>query len=155
MYNPEHINILATVQATVKEHGVKALADRLNVRPQTLYADVDPNSIGRRTNKLGLLDWLILLAESGDLSSLDIANRLFGRISLPMPEPAETLNNMSWIEHCALIAKESGEAIAELANSILDGRMESAEMERCEKETWDALKAFAGLYIVIKNRRTK
>lgn len=154
MYDAEQINVLATVQDTVKKHGVKALADHLKVRPQTIYADVDPKSIGRRTNKLGLLDWLVILEESRDLSSLDTANRLFGRISLPIPEPAEDMSDMSWMEYCAAIAKESGEAVAELAGSILDGRMDPAGVERCEKEAWDALEAFAGLYLAIKNSRT-
>lgn len=154
MYHADQIKTLTMIQATVKEHGVKILADQLQIRPQTLYADVDPGSIGRRTNKLGFLDWLVILEESRDLSSLDAANRLFGRISLPIPEPAEDMSDMSWMGYCAAIAKESGEAVAELAGSILDGRMDPAGMERCEKEALDALEAFAGLYLVIKNSRS-
>jgi hypothetical protein len=154
MYHADQINALATVQATVKTHGPKHLAEHLNVRLQTLYADVDPNSIGRRSNKLGLLDWLVILEETKDLSSLDAANRMFGRISLPIPEPPENMNSMDWMGYCAIIAKESGEAVAELAGSILDGRLDPAGMERCEKEAWDALEAFAGLYLVIKSSRT-
>jgi hypothetical protein len=155
MYHADQIKILAMVQTTVKAHGVKALAGHLSVRPQTLYADVDPKSIGRRTNKLGLLDWLMVLSETKDLSSLDAANRLFGRISIPIPAPAEEMNDMDWMEYCAVIAKESGEAVAELAGSILDGKMDPEELQRCEKEAWDALEAFAELYLVIKNSRSK
>jgi hypothetical protein len=85
MYRNEFIEFLAGIQRDVKTHGVKMLADRLSVRPQTLYADVDPSSVGRRTNKLGVLDWLVILEESGHLVSLDEANRFFGRISHPIP----------------------------------------------------------------------
>ncbi len=155
MYNADQIKILAKIQATVKEYGVKMLADRLDVRPQTLYSDVDPNSIGRRTNKLGLLDWLVMLSETKDLSSLNAVNLLFNRISLPIPAPAEEMNDMSWMAFCATIAKESGEAVAELAESILDGKLEDYEMERCEKESLEALEAFAGLYLAIKNSRSQ
>lgn len=155
MYSADQIKILARIQATVKEYGVKMLADRLDVRPQTLYSDVDPNSIGRRTNKLGLLDWLIMLSETKDLSSLNAVNLLFNRISLPIPAPADEMNDMSWMAFCATIAKESGEAVAELAESILDGKMEDHEMERCEKESLEALEAFAGLYLAIKNSRSQ
>jgi hypothetical protein len=151
MYTDNQIDVLGIVQTTVKRHGVKALADRLAVRPQTLYADVDPNSIGRRTNKLGLLDWLVVLEETGDLSSLCAVNQAFDRITLPVPRPAEELTEKSWVAFCATIAKESGEAVARLAESILDGHMGDGELERCEKETWDALEAFAGLYLAIQN----
>lgn len=155
MYSEEQIKILTMVQTTVKEYGVKTLADRLEVRPQTLYADVDPHSIGRRTNKLGFLDWLITLSDTKDLSSLDATNLLFNRISLPIPDPAVEMNDMSWMAFCATIAKESGEAVAELAASILDGKMDKEKMACCEKETREALEAFAGLYLAIKNARSK
>ncbi len=68
MYTQEQIKVLKITQETVKEHGVKALAFTLNITPQTLYSDIDPNSIGRRTNKLGLLDWLVTLRETQDFS---------------------------------------------------------------------------------------
>ena len=155
MYTQDQINVLAIVQATVKQNGVKALADLLSIAPQTLYADVDPKSIGRRTNKLGFLDWLVILSKSGDLSSLDTANRLFNRICLPIPEPSQGFTNMTWMEYCATIARESGEAVTRLADAILDGKMGPDEMEACEKETWDALAAFAELYLAIKKCGTK
>jgi hypothetical protein len=153
MYDAEQIKVLGIVQETVKGHGVKMLADKLQITPQTLYADVDPKSIGRRTNKLGLLDWLVTLKETKDFSSLEEANRLFNRIALPIPHPTEVMTEMSWLSFCATVAKESGEAVAELANSILDGNMDKSELARCEKQTMDALEAFAGLYLTIKNRR--
>ncbi len=155
MYTAEQIKVLKMTQETVKEHGVKALAFTLNITPQTLYSDVDPNSIGRRTNKLGLLDWLVTLHETQDFSSLEEANRLFNRISLPIPPPPEEMNNMSWMEFCATIAKESGEAVAELATAIIDGNMDDAEMARCEKEAMDALEAFAGFYLSLKSCRAQ
>ena len=153
MYSKNQIDILKTVQATAKKHGVKALADRLDITPQTLYADVDPNSIGRRTNKLGLLDWLVIMNEAKDLSSLDEVNRLFFRISLPVPEPSREISEMSWMEFCATIAKESADAVKQLAESILDGKMEADELARCEKETWEAIEAFAGLYLAIQSSK--
>jgi hypothetical protein len=153
MYDREKIKILGIIQATVKQHGVKMLASRLQVTPQTLYADVDPNSIGRRTNKLGFLDWLITLEETRDLSSLEAANRLFNRLCLPIPPPTEEMTEMCWMSFCATIAKESGEAVAELAASILSGNIDKHDLERCEKEAMDALEAFAGLYLAIKDRR--
>jgi hypothetical protein len=33
--------------------------------------------------------------------------------------------------------------------------MDPEELKRCEKEAWDALEAFAELYLVIKNSRSK
>ena len=151
MYCKDKKKILATVQTSVKRHGVKSLACELNITPQTLYADVDPNSIGRRTNKLGFLDWLVILEETGNLQSLEETNKHFNRISLPIPTPTEEMTSMSWMSFCATIAKESGEAVAELANSILDGKLDKQEMKRCEKEAMDALEAFAGLYLAIKS----
>lgn len=152
MYSDRQINALRAIQAAVKEYGAKSLAADLGVSTGTLYADIDPNSIGRRTNKLGFLDWMVLLDLTGDLASLDQVNHIHNRISLPLPNPAEKpLNN--WVIHCASIAKESGEAVSELADAILDGKMESKELARCEKETMDALEAFGALYLAIKDRR--
>lgn len=151
MYRGEFIDLLAGVQRDVKDHGVKMLAARLSVRPQTLYADVDPRSVGRRTNKLGLLDWMVLLEETQKLTSLDEVNRHFGRISLPIPEPTDEMNAMSWMQFCATIAKESAEAIKELAEAISnDGVVDKEELDRCEKETWEAIQAFGSLYLALK-----
>ena len=151
MYSPEFIELLAGVQRDVKDHGVKTLAARLSVRPQTLYADVDPRSVGRRTNKLGLLDWMVVLEETQKLTSLDEVNRHFGRISLPIPDPSEEMSAMSWMQYCATIAKESADAIKELAEAISnDGDVDQEEMVRCEKETWEAIQAFASLYLALK-----
>lgn len=155
MYSKEEIKTLEIVQKTVKDHGVKILADCLNISPQTLYSDVDPNSVGRRTNKLGFLDWLVLQDKTKDLSSLDAVNRMFDSLRLPIPKPSAEMNDMSWMEYCATIAKESGEAVAELANAIMGDGFQEDEMERCEKETYEALLAFAGLYLAIKNSRSK
>ncbi len=155
MYNREKVKVLEIIQTTVKRHGVKVLADTLQITPQTLYADVDPNSIGRRTNKLGLLDWLVTLEETKDLSSLEEANRLFNRLCLPIPAPSEGMTNLSWMAFCATIAKESGEAVATLADSIIGGTMNKEEMARCEKEAMDALEAFAGFYLALKSCRKK
>ncbi|MCP3944841.1 MAG: hypothetical protein GY710_25640 [Desulfobacteraceae bacterium] len=155
MYSKDQIKALSDVQITVKKYGVKMLADRLEITPSTLYADVDPKSIGRRTNKLGLMDWLVTLEETQDFTSLDAVNLLFNRISLPIPDPDQKMDNISWMDCCATIAKESGEAVAELAKSILDNEMKPDELERCQKETLEALEAFAGLYQAIKKSRSQ
>ena len=154
MYQSYQTNILAIIQGTTKQYGAKKLANRLNIKLQTLYADVDPKSIGRRANKLGFLDWLVILEESGDLASLDEVNRLFGRACLPIPTPPTEMCGACWMEHCANAAKEAGEAVSEMARSILDGRMDRAELKRCEKEFWDAILAFTGPYLAIQNSIT-
>ncbi len=149
MYHPDHIKTLAAVQVTVKKHGVKALAAELSITPQTLYADVDPKSIGRRTNKLGFLDWQVLLSETRDLSSLDAVEQAHGRISLPVPTPSEDMTDVSWVEYCALVVKEAGEAVAEVATSIADGYMDDEELDRCIQQTYESMEADAGLYLAL------
>ena len=154
MYKSEFIELLGGIQRDVKDHGVKMLAGRLDIRPQTLYADVDPQSVGRRTNKLGVLDWFVILEETQNLTSLDEVNRHFGRISLPIPSPTDEMCAMSWMQCCATIAKESAEAIKELADAISnDGELDADELDRCEKETWEAIQAFSDLYLAIKAKR--
>ncbi|WP_300668115.1 phage regulatory CII family protein [Desulfoluna sp.] len=154
MYRNEFIGLLEGIQRDVKAHGVRVLAERLSVRPQTLYADVDPQSVGRRTNKLGLLDWMVVLEETRNLNSLDEVNRHFGRISLPIPESTDEMNAMSWMQCCATIAKESAEAIKVLADGLSnDGDLDAGELADCEKETWEALQAFGALYLAIQTKR--
>lgn len=149
MYHSDHIKALAKIQETVKKHGVKALASQLSITPQTLYADVDPKSIGRRTNKLGFLDWQFLLSETGDLSSLDAVEQAHGRIGLPVPIPCEDMTDVSWVEFCALVVKEAGEAAAEVATSIADGNMDDDELDRCIRQTYESMEADAGLYLAL------
>ncbi len=153
MYNAEQLDILTMIKGTAQKYGMKAVADRLGIHAQTAYSDMDPNNIGKRSNKLGFLHWLLILDETGDLSSLDAANRLFNRISLPIPKPTEEMTAMNWMEQCATSAKESGEAVAEMAESILDGKMEYEELQRCEQQTLEALEAFAGMYLTIKEAK--
>lgn len=156
MYRDDFIELLRGIQRDVKAHGVKVLADRLSVRPQTLYADVDPRSVGRRTNKLGVLDWMVILEETENLKSLDGVNRHFGRISLPIPEPTEGFTDLTWMQCCATIAKESAEAIKELADAISnDGQLDQEELIRCEKETWEAIQAFGALYLAIQSQKNE
>lgn len=153
MYSDEQISILSGIQKMAKKYGMKLLADVVSLSPQTLYADLDPNSLERRTNKLGFLDWLKIIEETKNLTPLDDVNRLFGRISLPIPKKTEEMTQASWMKFCATIAKESGEAVAELAEAISDGKITNEELERVEKETWEALQAFASLYLAIKSNQ--
>jgi hypothetical protein len=150
LYSDDQIKILEAVQASVKKHGVKMLASKLSITPQTLYADVDPKSIGRRTNKLGVLDWQVILGESKDLSSLDALEQSLGRIGLPVPVPSEDMTDKSWVEYCALVVKESGEAAAEVAKAIVDGHIDDTELSKCIKETYEAMEAQAALYLALK-----
>jgi len=156
MYRGEFIELLRGIQRDVKSHGVKVLANRLSVRPQTLYADVDPHSVGRRTNKLGLLDWMVILDETENLTSLDEVNRHFDRISLPIPKDEGEISPVSWMQYCASTAKESAEAIKVLADGLCnDGCLDNGELADCEKETWEALQAFAALHLAIKSEIAK
>ncbi|WP_419174380.1 phage regulatory CII family protein [Desulfosediminicola sp.] len=153
MYTDRQIEALKVVQAAVKKYNAKKIAEVLNISTGTIYADIDPKSIGRRTNKLGFLDWLVILEETKDLTSLDLVNHQFNRLSLAIPNTEGHTTIESWMAHCASIAKESGEAVAELAEAIVDGQMENHELERCEKQTIDALEAFGCLYLKIKECR--
>jgi len=153
MYQSDHIKALSKVQGTVKKHGVKALAFKLSITPQTLYSDVDPKSIGRRTNKLGFLDWQVLLSETGDLSSLDAVEQAHGRIGLPVPKPSEDMTDVSWVEYCALVVKEAGEAAAEVAGSIADGHIDDEELDECIQQTYESMEADAGLYLALTKLR--
>lgn len=153
MYSKAQKKALATVQQGVKNYGPKQLASDLGVTTQTLYADVDPKSLGRRTNKLGFLDWLVILETSNDMDSLEEVNALFNRLTLPIPIQCSEVDNTSWMSHCANVAKESGEAVSVLAEAILDGDMDKTDLEKNEKEALDALYAFGGLYLAIKEAR--
>jgi hypothetical protein len=80
------------------------------------YIDVDPNSIGRRTNKLGLLDLLVTLEETKDLSSLEEANRLFNR---SLHERAE---GIKYIKHVLI---KSDETITFLQSTLTENNIEA------------------------------
>ena len=156
MYSAEFVGLMASVQRDVKAYGVKGLADRLGISIQTMYADVDPKSVGRRSNKLGLLDYMVVLQETQNFTSLDELNRTFGRISLPIPQNEGEISPVGWMQYCATIAKESAEAVKVLADGLSnDGTLDKGRLADCEKETWEALQAFAGLYLAIKTEIAK
>lgn len=145
--------ILTTIHETLKTHGAKEIASDLGVATGTIYANTDPKSIGKKTNKLGFFEWLLIIKKSEDLSSLKKVSALFNHVCFPIPKPAQDVQSQDWMSRCASVAKESGEAVATLAGAILDSRMTKQELDRCEKEAHEALEAFAGLYLAIKQSK--
>jgi hypothetical protein len=60
------------------------------------------------------------------------------------------MTDKSWVEYCALVVKESGEAAAEVAKAIVDGHIDDTELSKCIKETYEAMEAQAALYLALK-----
>ncbi|MGL1932160.1 MAG: hypothetical protein OCC45_10415 [Desulfotalea sp.] len=145
---PRQIKALKLIQDTVKNYGVKALADELGIATGTLYADIDPKSIGRRTNKLGFLDYIKIIEITGDTTSLENLCADFNKICLPLPEPKEDLRD--WLLICASMAKEGAEATSALASAIADGKLTKKELIDCERECLEALQTIGSAYVTIK-----
>lgn len=151
LYTKRQLNTLKHIQGTVKSYGAKTLASDLHISTGTLYADIDPNSVGRRTNKLGVLDYIKILEITGDTSSLEYLCADFNKICIPLPTVNEDLHD--WLLICASMAKEGGEATATLAGAIADGKLTQQELSDCEGECLDALRTIGAAYVAIKAQR--
>ena len=150
MYSKQQIELLKLVQTTIKKSGVKGLAKTLGISPGTLYSDIDPNSIGLRTNKPAFLQWLIVLEETQDFKSLEAVNAHFNHLTLPIPAPLKSDNPLIWLTICAQAAKKSGQSVSKLADAILDSRLEKKELEENEALAFDVLKTYNELYLALK-----
>ncbi len=153
MYTRKQIKLLESAKKTIQNYGVKILAKVLGISPGTLYSDIDPNSIGLRTNKHGFLQWVVVLEETQDFSSLEAVNAHFNRLTIPIPTKLENDYSITWLTRCAEAAKNSGKSVSNLADAILDGKLDKQELEENEALALKVLNTYGDLYLALKKTK--
>lgn len=144
-----------TYQQIVTEAGVKAVADDLKRHPSGVYAELNiqnletyldtkedfPDERPPVLNKLGLVDFLLILKKYDDFGPLDMIVREFGRVAYKMPDGSTDKK-----EILALVRdlnKEVMEGVNASLQAAEDNKITKAEAKKCSKELGDIIEAAA------------
>ncbi|MCP4748759.1 MAG: hypothetical protein GY874_21885 [Desulfobacteraceae bacterium] len=131
--------------------GTRGIAEELDKAESTLYSELNPNVVngdGKRSHKLGFLDWVKILRKTGDHRSFYKLGESLNIISIPMSDFIPNQDDKkNWLNHIAEISKETGEAVTELADSASrNNLLNTTQRKKVKKETYEAIQALASLY---------
>lgn len=153
---PSQKTLMESIHQSVHQFGVRLLAEILGKGPSTLYNEVIPYSDpdGKRTHKLGVLDWDQILARTGDYSSLHLLNRRHGFVGMPIPQAP--LHRTDWLVLQASAAREHGEAAGKLLEAIAENSDGGAaltdnERKKCAQEAYEAALAQLAIYAALND----
>lgn len=94
--------------------------------------------------------WLVPQTQlTGNTVAVDYIERMLGRVAVPVT-PKLNGDHSASIHTVSLqtlaVAKEMGEAAAEIRKSLKDQTLTASEATRCRKEVWDLIQAAATVY---------
>lgn len=156
------VEILTLHQAAIMKYGVGRIAYERKKSDKTVYAELNPANLMTYIEtirkyddgykkpgclpKLGLIDFIIDLVKTGDLSPLVALNEFFSMICFPVPgkniSPAKAAANISKITQTA--TKECTDSFNAVINALAgDGKVSRSEAERVSRETMEAINALA------------
>lgn len=132
------LELLGTIQEVVKNYGAKEIADALKKKPQTIYAEVDPNKTNKCA-KLGLIDTVTIMKKSGDYAPLAILADICGFYLLPKKTQPDGKN---FQDEC-LQAVQAVVKLAEKANEgSIAGHEVTIHIQQAIKELLEVGEAF-------------
>jgi len=157
--NIDFTRIFTLYQSAVTKLGVKTLAHELKKSDKTIYAEMslenlstyleiiqnydDLNGKPSYLPKLGLVDFLIGLFETRDLSPLKSINENFGLGTFNLPK--SQMGRIDFLEALQRINKEYSEGIHETLCAIQDEKVSADEAKKCSKELMDAINELSNL----------
>lgn len=124
------------LDAAAKRYPIKALAPELDKAESTLR-----NELTRQPGyKLGISTAVMIMKHTGDMGALDRIEAMFGRVAYPLPtcdahDPAPLMRLV------AILSREFGETVSELAESMAGGRIGKDEADKCLKELQGLIRA--------------
>ena len=149
VFRMENIDdIFDRLDVAAKNFPVKALAAEMHDKAESTLR----NELIRQPGyKLGLVTALEIMRMSGDLSALEIIESMFDRVGIPIDNSEKRkMGKANWLGHIGKVARESGDIISSLAESVKDGCLNDSERRLCRKECHDALCALASLWWELK-----
>lgn len=138
--------ILNTLHEMPKKHGlsIEWIADQMGVNTSTLQRQLNPNdSFPFPLRKL----IPFMRACNNDFSPLDLLESRLGRTAYNTSAKCIKLD----CNALAGLAKEAGDAISTLAESISDQTINPDEKEKCTKELLDLQKVVSMLLVSLNN----
>lgn len=114
--------------------GTNALAQRMDVNPNTLAHKIDPS---KTTHLLGLKEAVLMQKFSGDKRITHAMCAALGGVFIEI----ESNDLGCSLKEVSRMISEFGETINEIQSSVSDGVVTKNEMARCEKEVAELLAA--------------
>ena len=134
--------IIDRLDMAAKGYPIKALAPKLKTEVTAAKAESTLRAELNQTHgyKLGLVTSIQIMAETGDLSALDMIEALFGRTAfdLPVVKPGDPAPFMKMVSK---LSKEFSETVQEIASGLADDDLDRPETTRCISEVDDLIQA--------------
>ena len=124
-------------RAVATAYGVKDLAERLSMKPGTLWNKVDADVESH--HQPTLRDVIAVTRETRDMRILDSLNRLFDRAAYDVTPGAAS--DAALLELLCNVGSDSGELHAAVARALKDGRFSVAELQCVRTEALDLVSA--------------
>jgi len=137
VFNP---HVLLEIIAEIPEREglrLKEIARRMGKGRSTLGRELNPDDPGA---KLGIIDFIYLVAETQDFDALDYIETSLGRCAFRLPK---TTGALQIHKNLAAAGKEFGEVIDQLCTDLADGQLD--EPEQALKEIADLAQVLAEL----------
>ena len=148
IFNPQ---ILAQMLYEAPERSGKTLRqvsrEMGGIDERYLSRQLNPHDEGA---KLGVIDF-VFLASVTDLEPLDLIEKAFGRMAVPIPDQlAIQAEKPFWCQHLSTIIKETSEASGSLAEALADNAIDDDERKKCLTETIEAIQALTALKVALE-----
>ena len=156
------VRVIKLHQAAIMKLGVGEIAYERKKSATTVYAELNPANLITYIDtikkyddgfkkpgslpKLGLIDFMIDMVKTKDLSPLVELNAFFNMVCFPLPRknisPARSAANISKITQTA--SKECADSFNAVIDALAcDGKVNQAGGERVSKEAMEAINALA------------
>ncbi|UCE05498.1 MAG: phage regulatory CII family protein [bacterium] len=129
---------LEIVHDWVLRNNPKAIAQDIHKSYSTLLREINPDDPGA---KLGINDFKVITEITNDFSALDYMERSLGRVAFEFPK--RHINTKKIHIQLSKSLKEFGEFIEAVGDSIADGKLTPAEIDKCEKEGYELIQIVA------------
>lgn len=124
-------------RAVATAYGVKDLAERLSMKPGTLWNKVDADVESH--NQPTLRDVIAITRETQDMRILESLNRLFDRATIDLrPGP---VSDEAVLELLLRVSSEKGQMAQALRNGYADARFCRADYQAVRGEAFDLINA--------------
>jgi hypothetical protein len=130
---------------------IPEIADRLHLRPSTVYKWTQPSEDPTDSGQRGPLGTLMQYMESclilgrprsSALAPLSFLNNHFGQVCFSIPEHVRALSPDDLNKELLRCMKDAGEVIAEYQKAIKDARISKREAEKIGREVWVTVTEF-------------
>lgn len=119
-----------------RSHSLSEIAGWLGKPEATIRKEIDPHAIGA---KMGALDAAEATYYTRDWVFLNAFAAECGAVVYPMPRAG--IEGAVIHQRLASMAKEFGELVSEVAQSVTDGNVTATEYTRCHKEAGELIAA--------------